>query len=246
MMHSFSPSSLQAISSTTAVQAGLTLLSYVGNHAFFASLPVEGVDAAALSAVPALAGMQGIERAWKLDPRILADYVPDWAVVSETPTGARTVGIYVVFHPDGRAEAVTINFPDGTPAGRDVVMWGFALDSSFGAGDGTATVPGPTLVVPPGDTSLMIHVDNNLSVPVSIVIPGQITPMTPVIQSVAPSDPASIYNGRVRSFTHETRSGTIAPVTYTWANFRPGPFISRSTAGKMNRRAGNSIFTAAA
>ncbi len=127
-----------------------------------------------------------------------------------------------------RAEAVTVNFPDGTPSGRNVVMWGFALDSSFGAADGNVTVPGPMLTVPSGDATLTIHVDNNLSVPISIVIPGQITTMTPVIHSVAPSDPASAYNGRVRSFTHETPPGNTAAVTYNWTNFRPGTFIYHS------------------
>ncbi len=49
------------------------------------------------------------------------------------------------------------------------------------------TVPGPTLEVPSGDTTVTIHLDNNLPVPISLTIPGQVTAMTPVIYSPADS-----------------------------------------------------------
>ncbi len=127
-----------------------------------------------------------------------------------------------------RAEQITVNYPDGSPAGRDVPMWGFALDSAFGAGDGTVTVPGPQLTVPVGDNTVNIHVDNNLSVPISIVIPGQKATMTPVKYNAPAGDPEAIYNGRVRSFTHETAPGNIAAVTYTWTSFRAGTFLYHS------------------
>ncbi|MHC4067230.1 MAG: S8 family serine peptidase, partial [Planctomycetota bacterium] len=81
-------------------EIGLRLLRSVGNHTYFARLSDVGLDAAALRATPSLAAVLGIERAWKLDPRILAGVVPDWAVVGTDPTGDKTVGVYAWFHPD--------------------------------------------------------------------------------------------------------------------------------------------------
>ena len=76
------------------------------------------------------------------------------------------------------AMGVTVNLTAGpvtvTVAGNPVPMWGFGLDAN------PPTVPGPAIVVPPGDTSLTINLTNNLPEPVSIVIPGQIASMTPV------------------------------------------------------------------
>ncbi len=81
-------------------RAGLNLLRHLGNHAFFASFSGEGVNAAALGAKPFLVGLQQIERKWKLAPEVLAGNVPDWAVVNLDAAGNRTVGVYVLFHPD--------------------------------------------------------------------------------------------------------------------------------------------------
>jgi len=116
-----------------------------------------------------------------------------------------------------RAEATTKTMPDG----EVIAMWGFALDSAFEALDGDVTVPGPTLDVAPGTPTLTIHLDNNLPVPISLVIPGQApaAAMTPVR---LPSDPQ-----RVRSFTHETAPGNAAPVDYTW-NLKPGTYLYQS------------------
>ncbi len=104
------------------------------------------------------------------------------------------------------------------PNGSNVVMWGFAQDSAFGAMDGVVTVPGPTLTILPGDATLTIHLDNNLPEPVSIVIPGQTIVPTPV----------RLPNGRVRSFTAETAPYNGVPVDYTWSNLRPGTFLYQS------------------
>jgi hypothetical protein len=56
-------------------RAGLNLLDYVGNQAFFASIPAKVVDVPALSRMPFLAGLEPIQRAWKLHPRVLAGKV---------------------------------------------------------------------------------------------------------------------------------------------------------------------------
>lgn len=105
-----------------------------------------------------------------------------------------------------------------SPCMEPVTMWGWALDSSFGALDGTPTSPGPVLTVTTGDPTLTIHVDNDLPVATSIVIPGQIAQMTPERNG----------DGRVRSFTHETPPGNGAAVTYTWTDLRPGTYLYHS------------------
>ena len=113
-----------------------------------------------------------------------------------------------------RAGAVTNTMPDGA----QVVQWGFARDSAFGALDGAITVPGPVLLVPPNDPILTIRLDNDLPEPISIVINGQFS---------TNSTPAPVRNpdGRVRSFVQETAPGNTAPVAYTWPNLRPGTFL---------------------
>jgi len=115
------------------------------------------------------------------------------------------------------AKPVSVTMPDGA----SVSMWGYALPGQ------EATVPGPVLTVPPGDTMLTIHLENALpqlinggEVPTSIVVPGQATIMTPVKFT----DGAG--RSRVRSFTHETVATTT--VDYTWTNLKPGTFLYHS------------------
>ena len=130
-----------------------------------------------------------------------------------SPALAATVEVYL------RAEATTISMPDGAI----IPMWGFAQDSGFGVGDGTISIPGPQINAAAGDT-LIIHLDNNLPVPVSIVIPSQITAMTPVFLP----DPDGTGRPRVQSFTHETPPGNGAAVDYTWTNLKAGTFLYES------------------
>jgi len=75
------------------------------------------------------------------------------------------------------------------------------------------------LTVPPTDTTLTLHLKNNLPEPVSLVIPGQIATMTGVLQR-RPG------RRRARSFTAEaaaTRRGDLH-----WTNFRPGTYLYQS------------------
>jgi len=118
-----------------------------------------------------------------------------------------------------RAEEFVKAMPDGV----GVPMWGFALDASFeGAEIEAADVPGPELVVPPGDSTLTIHVDNNLTVPISIVIPGQVTTMTPQFFTDGTG------RQRVQSFTHETDPNNATEVVYTWTGLKPGTYLYHS------------------
>jgi len=113
------------------------------------------------------------------------------------------------------ADTTTKTMPDG----KVISMWGYGL-----AADGIATVPGPAIVVLPGDTSLTINLTNNLPEPVSIVIPGQIAAMTPVFRTDLVPDTQG--RQRARSFTAETAPGTTG--IYTWNNLKPGTYLYQS------------------
>ena len=118
-----------------------------------------------------------------------------------------------------RADVRQLTMPDNTV----VTIWGFALDTdnNFATVDGTVTSPGAMLTVPPTDTTLTIHLKNNLPEPVSLVIPGQIATMTPVFFNDAQG------RRRVQSFTAEAAANG-GEATYTWTNFRPGTYLYQS------------------
>ncbi|MBI3776571.1 MAG: tandem-95 repeat protein [Gammaproteobacteria bacterium] len=115
-----------------------------------------------------------------------------------------------------RADTTTVTMPDGSV----ITMWGFAPADSTGAATGPVTVPGPALNVPAGDPVLNVNVFNALSEPVSVIIPGQITAMTPSKFTDATG------RQRVRSFTQETAPG--ASGVYSWGNLQPGTYLYQS------------------
>jgi hypothetical protein len=82
--------------------AGLRLLSYLGDNAFFASISPQQLDTKAVARIGSLIDARAIQREWRLHPDLLAGIVPDWAVVSpvEGKEGPTIVGVYVLFHPD--------------------------------------------------------------------------------------------------------------------------------------------------
>ncbi|MBI4773235.1 MAG: hypothetical protein HY788_03475 [Deltaproteobacteria bacterium] len=123
------------------------------------------------------------------------------------------------------AKVMIMNMPEGGPA---VTMWAYALDG------GTATVPGPVLVVPPGDDTLIINLTNELPVPTSLLIRGQMkSPLDPAVPVWTDgltdavlstgSRPAGNVTGRVRSFDKETAPTTT--VTYTWSGVKMGTYL---------------------
>ena len=123
-----------------------------------------------------------------------------------------------------RTGTLNVTMPDQV----SVAMWGFAkcTDATFTICDNT-TVPGPALVVAPGDSSgLTVHLRNTLAEPVSLIINGQITAMTPVWNDGTTGARTSATQ-RVRSFTQETAplGGTT---DYTWLNLKPGSFLYQS------------------
>jgi FtsP/CotA-like multicopper oxidase with cupredoxin domain len=116
-----------------------------------------------------------------------------------------------------RAAPTTVAMPG---AAAPIAMWGFADDTIGGAGSGVVTVPGPMLEVLPGDTTLTINLQNDLPVPISLVIPGQAASLSPV------SFVDNLGRTRVRSFTTETAAGAAG--VYTWNNLKPGTYIYHS------------------
>ena len=122
-----------------------------------------------------------------------------------------------------QAESFTKTMPDASV----VTMWGFRrMDTGWTNLPGeVAQVPGPRLVVPPGE-GLTIHLRNNLPVtaePISIVIPGQVAAMTPT--KFGPGDPN--YPDRMRSFTNETAPAG-ATADYAWPSLKEGTYLYHS------------------
>lgn len=144
---------------------------------------------------------------------LLAGAAPGWAVVYNL-----------------RADATTLTLPGGVKVG----MWGFALDSSFGAGNGQITIPGPALTVPPGDGTLTVRLKNNLTqartgVPggaiVSLIVPALPGRLSPVFWGATPYPQ---FQGRVRSLNTETAPGNTSAVQYTWTGVPPGTYLYHS------------------
>lgn len=80
--------------------AGVALLAPLGSNAFFARLSDDGVDAAGLGAVDALAAASAIRVEWKLHPALVLGAPPAHALVGETAADGPVVAAYLLFHPD--------------------------------------------------------------------------------------------------------------------------------------------------
>jgi hypothetical protein len=86
--------------------AGVELLGYLSDNAFFASVAPQGANAAAVAQIPTLIDAQPIERDWKLHPTLAARENPTWANIpapasaGPQPPDAVWIGAYVLFHPD--------------------------------------------------------------------------------------------------------------------------------------------------
>jgi hypothetical protein len=104
-----------------------------------------------------------------------------------------------------------------------IPMWGYSLGGmTNGACDITPTAPGPRITIPDANDGLDIVLHNALPIPTSIVIPGTVKRMTPVLFT-APDETM-----RVRSFDVETVAGTTSTVPYSWNNLAPGSYMYHS------------------
>lgn len=131
-------------------------------------------------------------------------------------------------------------FNQPIPGGQPVAMWGYAVGASAAEvlrNSVKVSSPGPAIDVPPGDTTLRIHLLNRLPVPTSIVLHGQNAAMAPVYKSNATvndptttSDcvPGTTLDCRVRSFTHETPPGNATAVVYEFTGVKPGTYLYQS------------------
>lgn len=100
-----------------------------------------------------------------------------------------------------------------------VTMWGYALDSGPAVDDGVLSSPGPRLTLPVGDSTLTIHLENNLPAgnPTSVVVPSLPYPGTV----------SRTGGGRIRALT-DNEAAPAGTTDYTWTGVRPGTFIYHS------------------
>lgn len=94
-----------------------------------------------------------------------------------------------------------------TPDGVSLLMWGYA------ANGGRAQYPGPTFIVNQGET-VRITLTNELSMPVSIVFPGQAN--------------VRAQGGAPGLITQEAQPGDPVGVTYTFKATQPGTYLYHS------------------
>jgi FtsP/CotA-like multicopper oxidase with cupredoxin domain len=127
-----------------------------------------------------------------------------------------------------RAGTTTVQMPNPNGGGTiGVAMWGYAQCSSpMTATCGTVTVPGPALTVPPGDSTLTVHLLNTLAAPTSLVIHGLVKTMAPVWTDGSSGPRGTDLSKRVRSFDAEAAPNGTAD--YTWPNVGPGTYLYQS------------------
>lgn len=108
------------------------------------------------------------------------------------------------------------------PGGEMIPMWAFAeyTDGTFLTLKTEPNVPGPLLEVADNAGQLIIHLKNDLTEPISLVIPSLPAVMDPNFFIDAEG------RRRVNSFTYETHPGQISQ--YTWTVLRSGSFIYQS------------------
>jgi hypothetical protein len=133
------------------------------------------------------------------------------------------------------AQRTTTTLRDGSTA----PMWAFCESSACAAA--TAWAPGPTIVAAAG-TSLTVNLTNNLPVPTSLVILGQLggglgTPTTmpspahsgqtfttfPGNGSASPAFTPPAQGNRVRTFGAEVAAGQTQALT--WSSLKPGTYV---------------------
>ena len=115
------------------------------------------------------------------------------------------------------------SFDKTMPDESSVKMWGFAecTDNTY-TDCVAATAPGPEIRVDlTVDTSLTINVQNTLPVPVSVIVPGQVS-----AGAVVSMTDGTGQRSRVRSFTHETAANSTG--SYAISSLKAGTYLYQS------------------
>jgi hypothetical protein len=81
-------------------RAGVELLSYLADNAFFAATAARGVNAGAVARIPGFIEARAIDRDWKLHPAFHAKEIPEHAIIDNKNPENPTVAAYLLFHPD--------------------------------------------------------------------------------------------------------------------------------------------------
>ncbi len=90
-------------------RAGLRLLSYLNDNAFFALISSDDFRPEILSQTDGLIDARAIRRNWKLHPDLIAGEIPRWAIVDAKEPGDPIVAAYVMFHRDVALTPVGVN-----------------------------------------------------------------------------------------------------------------------------------------
>lgn len=93
---------LDAPTRATLAAHGVTLLHYLGGHAYIAhvSASAAALTVETLPVLETLVAISPIAPAWKAAPNCTPDDVPEWAIVDDGPRGTRTVAMYILFQRD--------------------------------------------------------------------------------------------------------------------------------------------------
>ncbi len=145
--------------------------------------------------------------------------------------------VFVASGPSFAADVCLVaqEFPKTMPDTVSVPMWGFGE----GTWDGltcdfsltVASVPGPVIAVAAGDTTLTIHLRNDLPTPltpgtelrgVSVVIPALGRP------TVDGGDTVERSGVRAQSLVQSTPNNATTVSVYEWSNVRPGTYLYHS------------------
>jgi len=137
------------------------------------------------------------------------------------------------------AGVTSVTMPDATT----ITMWGYGIEDFTPSCD-SASVPGPKLVVPPGD-NLVIKLRNTLPEPTSIIVPGlsSLTPPQPVFftdsqgrQRAKAMVHEAAANGGIATYAYNPGSGTFLYQSGSHSAVQMqmglyGPITSNSSAG---------------
>ncbi len=151
---------------------------------------------------------------------LLALAVPPFTTTANSATTPKQGIVCTGGAVSGSTRTFDLQTADGyiyTPDGNTVYSWGFSvLGSDF-------QLPGPVLCANQGET-VVVHLTNDLPVPVSIVFPGQ-----EGVQAGVGSGGASTSTAGFLTLEANAKAGvTSGTATYTLSNVQPGTYLYQS------------------